>query len=41
MERVIHHYQSHDHSLAERFVRVEFRDEDHLAYRWDGDVDGT
>jgi RNA-dependent RNA polymerase len=39
--RVIRHYQSHDPSLAERFIRVEFRDEDRLAYRWDGDVDGT
>ncbi|KAF8486749.1 RdRP-domain-containing protein [Russula emetica] len=39
--RVIRLYQSHDPSLAERFVRVEFRDEDRLAYRWDRDVDGT
>jgi RNA-dependent RNA polymerase len=39
--RVIRHYQSQDPTLAERFIRVEFRDEDHLAYRWDGDVDGT
>ncbi|KAH9989050.1 RNA dependent RNA polymerase-domain-containing protein [Russula compacta] len=39
--RVIRHYQSHDSTLVERFVRVEFRDEDHLAYRWDGNVDGT
>jgi RNA-dependent RNA polymerase len=39
--RVIRHYQSHDPSLAERFIRVEFRDEDRLAYRWDGEVDGT
>ncbi|KAH9071049.1 RdRP-domain-containing protein [Lactarius deliciosus] len=39
--RVIRRYQSHDPTLVERFVRVEFRDEDHLAYRWDGDVDGT
>jgi RNA-dependent RNA polymerase len=38
---VIRHYQDHDAALAERFVRVEFRDEDRLAYRWDGDVDGT
>ncbi|KAI0306234.1 RNA dependent RNA polymerase-domain-containing protein [Multifurca ochricompacta] len=30
-----------DPTLAERFVRVEFRDEDHLPYRWDGNVDGT
>jgi RNA-dependent RNA polymerase len=39
--RVIRHYQSHDPSFTERFIRVEFRDEDHLQYRWDGDVDGT
>ena len=39
--RVIRRYQSHDPSLAERFIRVEFRDEDRLAYRWDGNVDGT
>ena len=39
--RVIRHYIDHDPTLAERFIRVEFRDEDHLAYRWDGDVDGT
>ena len=39
--RVIRRYQSHDPSLVERFIRVEFRDEDRLAYRWDGDVDGT
>ena len=39
--RVIRHYQDHDPALAESFIRVEFRDEDRLAYRWDGDVDGT
>ena len=39
--RVIRRYQSHDPSLTERFFRVVFRDEDRLAYRWDGDVDGT
>ncbi|KAI0284919.1 RNA dependent RNA polymerase-domain-containing protein [Russula brevipes] len=39
--RVIRHYQSHDPTFVERFVRVEFRDEDNLAYRWDGDVDGS
>jgi RNA-dependent RNA polymerase len=39
--RVIRHYQSHDPSLAERFIRVKFRDEDQLQYCWDGDVDGT
>ena len=41
------HYQSHDPSLAGRFVHVEFRHEDRLAalayrwVRWDGDGDGT
>jgi RNA-dependent RNA polymerase len=35
--RVIRQYEGH----AERFVRVEFRDEDRLAYRWDSHVDGT
>jgi RNA-dependent RNA polymerase len=39
--RAIRRYQSHDPGLAERFIRVEFRDEDRLAYRWDGNVDGT
>ena len=39
--RVIRRYQDHAPALAERFIRVEFRDEDHLSYRWDGDVDGT
>ena len=39
--RVIRKYQDRDPALAERFIRVEFRDEDRLAYRWDGDVDGT
>ncbi|KAH9989066.1 RNA dependent RNA polymerase-domain-containing protein [Russula compacta] len=39
--RVIRHYQSHDPALAECFVRVEFRDEDNLPYRWDRNVDGT
>ena len=37
--RVIRHYHSHNPSLVERFLRVEFCDEDHLAYRWDRDVD--
>jgi RNA-dependent RNA polymerase len=37
--RVIREYQDHDPALSERFVRVEFRDEDRLAYRSDGDVD--
>ncbi|KAH9018115.1 RdRP-domain-containing protein [Lactarius pseudohatsudake] len=39
--RVVRRYQDHDSTLVERFVRVEFRDEDHLPYRWDGDVDAT
>ncbi|KAI9449719.1 RdRP-domain-containing protein [Lactarius psammicola] len=39
--RVIRHYQNHDPALVDCFVRVEFRDEDRLHYRWDGDVDGT
>jgi RNA-dependent RNA polymerase len=39
--RTIRRYQEHDHSLTEQFVRVEFRDEDRLTYRWDGVVDGT
>ncbi|KAI9449720.1 RdRP-domain-containing protein [Lactarius psammicola] len=39
--RVIRRYLSHDPALVDRFVRVEFRDEDRLHYRWDGDVDGS
>jgi RNA-dependent RNA polymerase len=39
--RVIRRYQNHDPSLVNCFLRVEFRDEDHLAYRWDGSVDST
>ncbi|KAH9996136.1 RNA dependent RNA polymerase-domain-containing protein [Russula compacta] len=39
--RVIRHYQSHEPTLVDRFVRVEFRDEDRLAYRHDGNLDGT
>lgn len=39
--RVVRRYQDHDPTLVEQFVRVEFRDENHLAYRWDGEVDGT
>jgi len=39
--RVIRKYQNHDPRLVEHFVRVEFRDEDRLTYRWDGKVDGT
>jgi RNA-dependent RNA polymerase len=38
--RVIRRYQDHDAAFTERFIRVEFRDEDRLGYRWDGDVDG-
>ena len=33
-----HYYQDYNLALAERFIRVEFRDEDRLAYRWDGVV---
>ncbi|KAI0263469.1 RNA dependent RNA polymerase-domain-containing protein [Gloeopeniophorella convolvens] len=39
--RVIRRFQSHDAKLVEHFIRVEFRDEDHLNYRWSDDVDGT
>ena len=39
--RVIRHYQSHNPRLTERLIRVEFCDEDRLAYRWDNNVDGT
>ena len=39
--RVIRHYQNHDPTLVNHFVRVEFREEDNLAYLWDGDVDGS
>ncbi|KAF8267887.1 RNA dependent RNA polymerase-domain-containing protein [Lactarius quietus] len=39
--RVVRRYQNRDPTLVERFVRVEFRDENQLAFRWDGDVDGT
>jgi RNA-dependent RNA polymerase len=39
--RVIRQYRKRDPTLVDRFVRVEFRDEDHLAYRWDGNVDGA
>ncbi|KAH9014013.1 RdRP-domain-containing protein [Lactarius hengduanensis] len=40
-DRVIRRYQSHDTAFGERFIRVEFRDEDRLQYRWDWDVDGS
>jgi RNA-dependent RNA polymerase len=39
--RVIRRYQDHDPSLVDFFLRVEFRDEDHLAYRWDATVNST
>src|SRR5258708_5466399 len=39
--RVIRHYQDHSPAFVERFLRVEFCDEDHLAYRWDREVDGS
>jgi RNA-dependent RNA polymerase len=38
--RVICHYLNHDPTLIERFICVKFRDEDHLVFRWDADVDG-
>ena len=37
--RVIRHYQNHDPTSVNQFVRVEFREEDNLPYLWDGDVD--
>jgi len=39
--RVIRHYQEHNPFFVERFLRVEFCDEDRLAYRWDREVDGS
>ncbi|KAF8260153.1 RNA dependent RNA polymerase-domain-containing protein [Lactarius quietus] len=39
--RVIRRYLRHDPALVERFIRVEFRDEDHLSYRWGDNVDGS
>ena len=39
--RVIRHYKDHAAAVAERFIRVDFRDEDRLACRWGGNVDGT
>ena len=39
--RVIRYYQSHDPTLVDRFVRVEFRDEDRLAYRHEDNLGGT
>jgi RNA-dependent RNA polymerase len=38
--RVIRHYQDHDPTLAECFIRVEFRDEDRLTLRLCGDAEG-
>ncbi|KAJ7578483.1 calcium:hydrogen antiporter [Mycena floridula] len=35
--RVIRQYQGYE----EHFIRVEFRDEDRLQFRWDREVDGT
>ncbi|KAF8259784.1 RNA dependent RNA polymerase-domain-containing protein [Lactarius quietus] len=37
--RVIRRYQNFDLALVEQFIRVEFRDEDRLYYRWEGDID--
>jgi RNA-dependent RNA polymerase len=39
--RVIRRYQEHNPAFVERFLRVEFCDEDRLAYRWDREVDGS
>ena len=39
--RVIRLYEEHNPAFVERFLRVEFCDEDHLAYRWDREVDGS
>ena len=39
--RIIRRYQSRDAALVERFIRVEFRDEDRLSYRWEAHVDGS
>jgi len=39
--RVTRRYQEHDPTIVERFLRVEFCDEDRLAYRWDREVDGS
>jgi RNA-dependent RNA polymerase len=40
--RVIRRYQkAHAPSLLDRFVRVDFRDEDRLSFRWDRNVDGV
>ncbi|KAH7883307.1 RNA dependent RNA polymerase-domain-containing protein [Phlebopus sp. FC_14] len=35
--RVIREYEGYE----DHFIRVDFRDEDRLAYRWDRDVDGS
>ncbi|KAI0045365.1 RdRP-domain-containing protein [Auriscalpium vulgare] len=39
--RVIRRYQKRNPNLIDNFVRVEFRDEDRLTYRWDRELDGT
>ncbi|KAI9452161.1 hypothetical protein F5148DRAFT_1370451 [Russula earlei] len=39
--RVIRNYQDRGPALIERFSRVEFCDEDHQAYCWDRDADGS
>ncbi|KAI0064493.1 RdRP-domain-containing protein [Artomyces pyxidatus] len=39
--RVIRRFQKHRPDLIENFVRVDFRDEDRISYRWDREVDGT
>lgn len=39
--RVIRRFQERNPKLIENFIRVDFRDEDRLSYRWDRDVDGA
>jgi RNA-dependent RNA polymerase len=39
--RVVRRYHRRDPALVERFIRVEFCDEDCLDYRWGRDVDGS
>jgi hypothetical protein len=39
--RIIQCYQGHDSSLVNFFLRVKFRDKDHLPYRLDATVNST
>ena len=39
--RVVRRYQERDPALVERFIRVEFREEDHQNYRWGRNVDSS